>query len=125
MLGGSGTCLSTWGIFRQYLFSQDREELPFNRAQRSWVYRAAKNIDSGSVWLHPSAEPAGDFIFLNGLFPPLEEEVEARRPICFGRAMPGQPPTTSFFNISAMSFGALSAPAIPRCRAVRNWRVSG
>jgi hypothetical protein len=33
-------------FFRQYLFSQDREELPFNRAQRSWLYRAAKNIDS-------------------------------------------------------------------------------
>ena len=24
----------------------DREELPFNRAERSWVYRAAKDIDS-------------------------------------------------------------------------------
>jgi hypothetical protein len=33
-------------FFRQNLFPQDREELPFNRAQRSWVYRAAKNIDS-------------------------------------------------------------------------------
>ena len=28
--------------FRQYFFAQDREEMPFNRAQRSWVYRAAK-----------------------------------------------------------------------------------
>ena len=33
-------------FFRQYFFALDREELPFNRAQRSWVYRAAKNIDS-------------------------------------------------------------------------------
>jgi hypothetical protein len=33
-------------FFRQYFFAQDREELPFNRADRSWVYRAAKNIDS-------------------------------------------------------------------------------
>ncbi len=29
-------------FFRQYFFAMDREELPFNRAQRSWVYRAAK-----------------------------------------------------------------------------------
>ncbi|MGH1538602.1 MAG: FMN-binding glutamate synthase family protein, partial [Gammaproteobacteria bacterium] len=25
-------------FFRQYFFSMDREEMPFNRAQRSWVY---------------------------------------------------------------------------------------
>lgn len=24
-------------FFRQYFFAQDREELPFNRAERSWV----------------------------------------------------------------------------------------
>ena len=33
-------------FFRQYFFAMDREELPFNRAQRSWVYRAAKDIDN-------------------------------------------------------------------------------
>ena len=33
-------------FFRQYFFALDREELPFNRAQRTWVYRAAKNIDA-------------------------------------------------------------------------------
>ncbi|MGI9229725.1 MAG: FMN-binding glutamate synthase family protein, partial [Gammaproteobacteria bacterium] len=33
-------------FFRQYFFAMDREELPFNRAQRSWCYRAAKNIDN-------------------------------------------------------------------------------
>lgn len=43
-------------FFRQYFFSMDREELPFNRAQRSWVYRAAKgvttNIAFGSTRYH-------------------------------------------------------------------------
>lgn len=29
--------------FRQYFFSGDREEMPFNRATRAWVYREAKN----------------------------------------------------------------------------------
>ncbi len=31
-------------FFRQYFFTMDREELPFNRAQRSWAYRAARNM---------------------------------------------------------------------------------
>ena len=101
-------------FFRQYFFALDREELPFNRAQRSWVYRAAKDIDSmvafGST--NPLNHP-GDIIFLNGLFPPLEEEIEPRSAITFGEGYARQSyATTSFFNISAMSFGALSAPAI-------------
>lgn len=101
-------------FFRQYFFALDREELPFNRAQRSWVYRAAKNLDStvafGSTL--PLNQP-GDFIFLNGLFPPLEEEVRPRSAISFGAGYAAKPySSTSFFNISAMSFGALSAPAI-------------
>jgi len=101
-------------FFRQYMFSQDREELPFNRAQRSWVYRAAKNIDSTVAFgsTHPLNQP-GDFVFLNGLFPPLEEEIKPRSAIAFGEGYARHPySTTSFFNISAMSFGALSAPAI-------------
>src|SRR4029079_7734080 len=28
---------------RQYLFAGDRDEMPFNRATRGWVYRLAKN----------------------------------------------------------------------------------
>src|SRR5512141_259592 len=33
--------------FRQYFFMNDREEMPFNRATRGWVYRLAK--DEGGV----------------------------------------------------------------------------
>ena len=33
-------------FFRQYFFAMDREELPFNRAERAWAYRAAKGVDS-------------------------------------------------------------------------------
>src|ERR1700754_2873963 len=29
--------------FRQYFFAGDREEMPFNRATRGWVYKEAKN----------------------------------------------------------------------------------
>ena len=101
-------------FFRQYFFALDREELPFNRAQRSWVYRAAKNIDSTIAFgsTHPLNEP-GDFIFLNGPFPPLDEEIKPRNTICYGVGYARTPyHSSAFFNISAMSFGALSAPAI-------------
>lgn len=63
-------------FFRQYFFAMDREELPFNRAQRSWVYRAAKglttNIAFGST---RSMLTPGEPHFLNSPFAPLEEEV--------------------------------------------------
>src|SRR5439155_18371210 len=35
--------------FRQYFFAGDRDEMPFNRATRSWVYRVAKQEDGGGV----------------------------------------------------------------------------
>ena len=74
-------------FFRQYFFAMDREELPFNRAQRTWVARAAKRIDStvalGST--KPLNRP-GDIFFLNGAFPPTAEEIQAHTPtpVIFG-----------------------------------------
>ena len=48
----------------------DREELPFNRADRSWVYRAAKN-DSQTVGFGSTKrlKDQGSFLFLNSAFP--------------------------------------------------------
>ncbi len=101
-------------FFRQYFFALDREELPFNRAQRSWVYRAAKNIDSTVAFgsTRPLNQP-GDIIFLNGLFPILKEQAQPSSSITFGEHTARTPyRTNSIFNISGMSFGALSVPAI-------------
>ncbi|HSG66057.1 MAG TPA: FMN-binding glutamate synthase family protein, partial [Gammaproteobacteria bacterium] len=33
-------------FFRQYFFAMDREELPFNRAERNWVDRASSGADN-------------------------------------------------------------------------------
>jgi len=101
-------------FFRQYFFSMDREELPFNRAQRSWVYRAAKNLDStisfGST--RPLNQP-GDVIFLNHPFPTLKIDAQKSSPIHIGEGYCDSPFATSkVLNISGMSFGALSVPAI-------------
>ena len=101
-------------FFRQYFFAGDREELPFNRAQRSWVYRAAKNVDSTIAFgsTRPLNQP-GDVVFLNCLFPTLTEDAAPISAITFGAGYAEAPYTTdSLFNISGMSFGALSVPAV-------------
>lgn len=106
-------------FFRQYFFAMDREEMPFNRAQRAWAYRAAKNIDSTVAFGSTKhINRAGDIIFANGLFPILDEDAKPPKAITIGEGYAIEPYTTnSLFNISGMSFGALSVPAI---RALSN-----
>ncbi len=101
-------------FFRQYFFAQDREEMPFNRVQRSWVYRAAKNVDStlafGSTKL---MNQTGEFLFLNHHLPVVEQDSVEAPPICIGEGFVAKPYLAqSFFNISGMSFGAISEPAV-------------
>jgi hypothetical protein len=71
--------------FRQYFFLGDRDEMPFDRATRSWVYRMAKNeggiIGFGSTYrIH---EP-GPLVFVNAPFPVLDEEQRATPPVLIG-----------------------------------------
>jgi hypothetical protein len=68
-------------FFRQYFFALDREEMPFNRAQRAWIYRAAKNIDATVAFGSTRAlRVPGDLIFVNAPFPTLDEEAVAPHP---------------------------------------------
>jgi len=100
-------------FFRQYFFSMDREELPFNRAQRSWVYRAAKHIDTTVAFGSTrDLRPTGTTIFVNCAFPTLGSDAVDPGEIIIGpnARMPYR--TRSVYNISGMSFGALSAPAV-------------
>ncbi len=100
-------------FFRQYFFSQDREEMPFNRAQRSWVYRAAKNVDQTAAFGSTrDLRPEGTVIFLNCAFPRLDEESVPPVDVTFGPYCSKPYTTSSFFNISGMSYGALSRPAV-------------
>ncbi len=99
-------------FFRQYFFAMDREELPFNRAQRSWVYRAAKDVDStvpfGST--QPYSAP-GTLVYSPHPFPSL---AEGRPPatVTIGPYCRQPYETNSLINISAMSYGAISRPAV-------------
>ncbi len=100
-------------FFRQYFFTMDREELPFNRAERSWVYRAAKNI-SNTVAFGSTRDlkPPGTIIFVNCPFPTLGKDAVKPKPVTIGVDCKTPYTTSSIFNISGMSFGALSKPAI-------------
>jgi hypothetical protein len=62
-------------FFRQYFFAMDREEMPFNRAQRDWITRASKaqsnTIAFGSTSnLQLPVTP----IFVSAAVPPLDEQ---------------------------------------------------
>ena len=100
--------------FRQYFFLGDREEMPFNRATRGWVYRLAKNeggvIGFGSTYdLH---QP-GALLFVNAGFPVLEEDQAPTPPLAIGEGYAAKPfVARSIVNISGMSYGALSRPAV-------------
>lgn len=100
-------------FFRQYFFAMDREEMPFNRAIRNWIYRASKNESlSNAFGSTHDAHKEGSTIFLNAAYPKLDSEISDSPPIIVGAecTYPYQAP--SFFNISAMSYGALSKVAV-------------
>ncbi len=99
--------------FRQYFFADDRQELPFNRATRTWVYRSAKNLGGlvGFGSTNDLREP-GSIIFINSPYPILEEECEPAPPLVIGPDCPYPFTARHIANISGMSFGALSVPAV-------------
>ena len=100
--------------FRQYFFTGERDEMPFNRSTRGWVYRLAKNeggiIGFGSTYnLH---EP-GALVFVNAPFPVIEEEQLPTPPLTIGEGWCDKPfVARSVVNISGMSYGAISKPAV-------------
>ena len=96
---------------RQYLIESDQDEEPFSRDERSIVYQRAKGVedkrpfgtrrrvyDAGYTWLTHSIKPT---TLVNS-----DLRVTIGGPDCL------QPYNASLYNISAMSFGALSANAI-------------
>lgn len=101
-------------FFRQYFFAMDREEMPFNRAERNWVYRAAKKVDTTLAFGSTrSLKEPGEPIFLNSPFPVLTENAVNSNEVTIGSVTCAKPYTTqSIINISGMSYGAISTPAV-------------
>ena len=99
--------------FRQYFFALDREEMPFNRAERSWVYRAAKGVDNTVAFGSTrNLRNVGTAMFVNCAYPVLDQDIEPTSAVTIGPHARQPYTTNSLLNVSAMSFGAISKPAV-------------
>ncbi|QXP59423.1 FMN-binding glutamate synthase family protein [Olleya sp. HaHaR_3_96] len=108
---------------RQYLVANNREELPFNRIERGWIYASAKKENNYEGFGTDRDIYAHQHIFINNAMMPykVEDNHPHAEDKCFlpcakvmgefsNRKRPFRP--GSVINVSAMSFGSLSAKAI-------------
>ncbi len=96
---------------RQYFLESDREAVPFSREQRSLVYQRSKNeSDKRPFGTQLDVHGVGYEWINHSLQPSTVASHDFRTAI--GGARCTRPYAASLFNISAMSFGALSANAI-------------
>lgn len=108
---------------RQYLVANNREELPFNRIERGWVYASSKNENNYEGFGTDRDIYAHQHLFINNAMFPFK--VENNHPNAKdksflpcakvmgsynNRKRPYRP--ASVINVSAMSFGSLSAKAV-------------
>ncbi|WP_033960459.1 FMN-binding glutamate synthase family protein [Psychroserpens jangbogonensis] len=108
---------------RQYFVANNREELPFNRIERSWIYASAKQENNYEGFGTDRDIYAHQHIFINNAMMPFK--IGANHPNSIDKSFipcakvmgaynkrrkPYRP--ASIINVSAMSFGSLSAKAI-------------
>jgi glutamate synthase domain-containing protein 2 len=96
---------------RQYFLESDTEAQPFSRNQRSIVYQRAKNIVDKRPFGTQSDVYRPDYEWINHSVAPAEIADHDFR-IRVGSSQCAQPYSASVFNISAMSYGALSPTAV-------------
>jgi len=96
---------------RQYLLESDTEAQPFSRNQRSIVYQRAKDVVDKRPFGTQLDVYAPDYEWINHSMAPAEIDSHDFR-IMVGSSQCTQPYSASVFNISAMSYGALSPNAI-------------
>lgn len=95
---------------RQYFIQEDTGEVPFSRLQRALVYQRAKGVMDVVPFGSQRSAYAVDYEWINHSLAPVEIGSHDFR-IVIGPEC-ARPYSASVFNISAMSFGALSANAI-------------
>ena len=96
---------------RQYFIEGDGEAVPFSRSQRSLVYARAKGeSDKRPFGTQMNVREAGYEWLTHSISPSVIASHDFR--VHVGGAQCTQPYDISLFNVSAMSFGALSANAI-------------
>ena len=115
---GRKTLVALGPFLRQYWFANDREETPYNRITRNWVYKTSKgernNIGFGS---QQDMDAVGSIVFLPTTFTNVathlgDEVGHAFRRIIGGRGDVTPVALQNFVYISGMSYGALSANAV-------------
>ncbi|MBI2070241.1 MAG: FMN-binding glutamate synthase family protein [Elusimicrobia bacterium] len=109
---------------RQYIVAGNREEAPFNRSERDWIYRSARGQNNyfgfgtddqiygiGYPIIKHSVFPYGEVSFTASIHDKLHE-IPCAKVLgeTHGRRKAWRP--KSIVNISAMSFGSLSASAV-------------
>ena len=95
---------------RQYFIESDTAEAPFSRQQRALVYRRAKGVMDVVPFGSLQDAYAVDYEWINHSLAPTQiDGYDFRVQVGEGTA---QPYSASLFNISAMSFGSLSANAV-------------
>ncbi len=98
-------------MLRQYIVESDNEEVPFSHVQREVIYQRSKNALDVRPFGSELDMYAGRYEWLNhSIVPTLVDSHDFR--ISIGGPQCTQPYSASVFNISAMSFGAISPNAI-------------
>jgi len=101
-------------LFRQYWFANDLEEKPFNRVTRNWVYSTSKGknntIGFGS---QVNFDDVGTYTVMPAMFKHEESKHgKYHRVIGHRTGVKNTVTMEHFVNISAMSYGSLSANAV-------------
>ena len=106
---------------RQYFIEGEHDRLPFSRSERAMVYQRARNVRADKAFGTLDNLYEANHEFISHSIEPVHVDPKALR-ITIGGPACKQPYSASIFNISAMSFGALSANAI---RALSKGSASG
>ena len=93
---------------RQYFFASDTEERPFNREERSEVYRKSKGIDSASSFGSQKMFDATEIKIRHSMYPTAKDKLKPYS-VTFGeeRGIENKHMFTRPIAISAMSYGCL------------------
>ncbi|MCC4309288.1 FMN-binding glutamate synthase family protein [Alcanivorax marinus] len=98
-------------FLRQYIVENDREGRPYNRDMRSLIYQRAKDqVDVKPFGSDLDAYDAEFQVLAHSMAPRRKPDADFR--VRVGGEACSQPYEAALLNVSAMSFGSLSAPAI-------------
>jgi glutamate synthase domain-containing protein 2 len=97
---------------RQYLIESDQDDVPFSRNSRELVYQRSKNLPDTRAFGSIENQYREGYQWINHSLAPVPHPKNEELRIMVGGPECAQPYSLSIFNISAMSFGALSANAI-------------